>query len=348
MVDEVEAKVVNECAGRVLQGESLRSICRDLNERGIKPTRTGAWSTTSLRGMLLRPLMTGLRQYQGEVVGDADWDRVIDRDTHERLVAKLTAPERRSPRPSRTYVLRGILKCAECGHFLIATPRRRETGIIERNYSCRKDLAGCCGKMWIKAQPVEDFVLGILLPYVDLPSFRQALAGAQSDWIEEAKALVAAIAEDEKLKKELADDYYQHHQIDKRTFLHQTKVADARITLASDKLASLRGESVLDKLGGDIQGQWDSLSADDKRLVIESVVTEISVMRPFVRGRNRFDSDRVTMTLRFEAVFGKGGRHLLRGANIKWASPTGPVTVPPELHFEVDPEWADNFWDEAS
>ena len=280
-------------------------------------------------------------------MGEAEWDGVIDRDTHERLVAKLTAPERRTPLPSRKYVLRGILRCAVCGHFLIATPRKRN-GVIERNYSCRKDLQGCCGEVWVKADPIEKFVLGKLLPYVDLPSFRQALAGVQSDWIEEAKSLVAAIAEDEKLKQELADDYYQHHQIDKRTMLHQTKVADARITVASDKLASLRGESVLDKLGGDIQSQWDDLSADDKRLVIESVVTEISVMRPFIRGRNRFDSDRVVITLRFEAVFGKGGRHLLRGANIKWASPTGTVTLPPELHAEIDPEWADNWWDDEA
>jgi hypothetical protein len=61
-------------------------------------------------------------------------------------------------------------------------------------------------------------------------------------------------------------------------------------------------------------------------------------MRPFVRGRNRFDSDRVTITLRFEAIMGKGGRHILRGANILWASPTGPVTVT-EHRAKIDPEW---------
>src|SRR5690242_4096968 len=40
-VDEVEAEVIRNCAKRVLAGESLSSIIRDLNQGGIKTTTVG-------------------------------------------------------------------------------------------------------------------------------------------------------------------------------------------------------------------------------------------------------------------------------------------------------------------
>ena len=39
-IRESEAVVIRECAARLLAGEALRSICTDLNERGV-PTSTG-------------------------------------------------------------------------------------------------------------------------------------------------------------------------------------------------------------------------------------------------------------------------------------------------------------------
>ena len=48
-----EAAVIRECAARVLAGDSLRSICIDLNDRQV-PTVTGArWSPQTLRRMLM-------------------------------------------------------------------------------------------------------------------------------------------------------------------------------------------------------------------------------------------------------------------------------------------------------
>ena len=48
-----EAEIIRDCARRVLAGDSLRSLCIELNERGV-PTVTGSkWSSQTLRRMLM-------------------------------------------------------------------------------------------------------------------------------------------------------------------------------------------------------------------------------------------------------------------------------------------------------
>jgi site-specific DNA recombinase len=64
-----EAEVVQEAAGRVLAGESLRSIARALNEAGEVTSTGKAWTGSALRKVLLRPATAGLRGSAGEVVG---------------------------------------------------------------------------------------------------------------------------------------------------------------------------------------------------------------------------------------------------------------------------------------
>ena len=82
-----EAKVIREAARRVLRGESVRSVTLDLNRRGIKTARGGTWRQDVLSDLLQQPRLAGLREYHGEVVGQAAWPRILDRDTHERLQA---------------------------------------------------------------------------------------------------------------------------------------------------------------------------------------------------------------------------------------------------------------------
>ena len=51
-IDEAEAAVVREVFGRARAGESFRSICRDLNDRGIRGLLGGKWSTAYLYQVL--------------------------------------------------------------------------------------------------------------------------------------------------------------------------------------------------------------------------------------------------------------------------------------------------------
>ena len=63
-------RVIRECAARALAGESLRSICTDLNERGIATAKGKQWSPQTLRRILLSARISGQREHQGEIVAE--------------------------------------------------------------------------------------------------------------------------------------------------------------------------------------------------------------------------------------------------------------------------------------
>jgi DNA invertase Pin-like site-specific DNA recombinase len=60
-IRESEALIIRECARRVLAGESVRSVCRDLNERGVGTSTGKAWTPHVMRRMLLSGRISGQR-----------------------------------------------------------------------------------------------------------------------------------------------------------------------------------------------------------------------------------------------------------------------------------------------
>ena len=77
-LEPAEAEAIQEAATRVLRGESLRSIAFDFNKRGIKPaggkrngeSKIDKWQGSTLRRVLISPRIAGLREHNGEVVGE--------------------------------------------------------------------------------------------------------------------------------------------------------------------------------------------------------------------------------------------------------------------------------------
>ena len=78
-IEPAEAETIKDAASRVLRGESIRSIAFDFNDRDIKPATGGRWAGSTLRRMLISPRIAGLREHNGDVVGDAAWPAIIDR-----------------------------------------------------------------------------------------------------------------------------------------------------------------------------------------------------------------------------------------------------------------------------
>ena len=63
-----------EAARRVLAGEALNSIARDLTRRGFTAADgAAAFYTRRLQRILRAPRVAGLRSYKGEVVREATW-----------------------------------------------------------------------------------------------------------------------------------------------------------------------------------------------------------------------------------------------------------------------------------
>jgi DNA invertase Pin-like site-specific DNA recombinase len=160
-----EAAMVREAARRVLDGEALSSIVRDWKARGV----TTPGSSSALRYMLIAPRTAGLREHRGEIVGEAVWDPILDRDTWERVRATFADPERRrrggrqpeDGRPRRRYWLRGLLVCGKCGTKLISVGGGGAAG----RYACplpSSVTAPGCGGIYVGADSIERHVAKLL------------------------------------------------------------------------------------------------------------------------------------------------------------------------------------------
>ena len=161
-----ESAVVREAARRILAGEPLRSVTRDLNDRRI-PTVTGKpWSSTVLRTILTSGRISGQREHLGEIVAAGDWPAIVTPAQTARLRTILLDPDRRTNRVPRRYPLTGLVYCGKCGARLVARPR--DDG--ERRYFCAKGpgFSGC-GGIAILAEPLERLIAEAVLHRLDSP-----------------------------------------------------------------------------------------------------------------------------------------------------------------------------------
>ena len=107
-VRPAEAAIVRECARRFLAGESIRSICADLNARGVSArSRGGAWSPQTLRRMLGSGRISGQREHKGEIVATAEWPAIIEPAETAQIRARLADPDAADQQDSAPLPTRG-------------------------------------------------------------------------------------------------------------------------------------------------------------------------------------------------------------------------------------------------
>ena len=154
-----EAAVIIEAARRVLTGEALNSIARDLSRRGITAADgSGTFYTRRLKRILVNPTIAGLRAYKGEVIRDATWPAILDRATWEAVCAILNDPKRgRGGHPLR-WPFAGLAVC------LCEVPMRTKGSHGRTVYACDPTKPGFrgCGRVSIDTGHLETIVLKMI------------------------------------------------------------------------------------------------------------------------------------------------------------------------------------------
>src|SRR5512133_2232672 len=141
-LDPVEAAVVRDCVARALAGQSIRSITRSLNERGVLSSMGKPWRDIHVQHMILRPRNANLRTYHGEVAGPGTWQEIISVEDFHQIQAILLNPARDTnpSRLGRVHLLSRIARCGVCGGKMIATKdttyQRRRGGEPQGVYRC--------------------------------------------------------------------------------------------------------------------------------------------------------------------------------------------------------------------
>lgn len=157
--DPETAPIVRRMHAELAAGGTLYGIAKGLTRDGVptpRPTRNG-WLPATILRILTNPAHAGQRVHQGQVVGPAAWEAIVDDNTWHATQAALADPTR-PKRPDTTvrHLLSGIAACGVCdGPLYLVRPRGYAT------YTCRD--GGCTARSQRLLDPyVTDRVVEIL------------------------------------------------------------------------------------------------------------------------------------------------------------------------------------------
>lgn len=304
IVNEHEAAVVRELVDRLLAGESLNELYRDMNGRDepapghaqwmkipvdvrekreamgrTPPTRR--WAKSTVRTLVVRDANAAIRRYRkrdnGGTEMTGDWEPIVERAKHDRVVALLSAPERRShsgPRPgARKHLLtHGVGKCGVCGGILRVARRngRRDQTLI---YMCAGS-SGCTGRV---LAAVDDLVARVVVGRLAKPDALDWLLGDD----DRARRLSERCDELQQRLDEAADS-----QADGKINIRQLERITARL---APELEATRRErdaavqsldiEVLRELAGPKAAEnWEAMPVSARRAVLETLGIEVILM----------------------------------------------------------------------
>jgi site-specific DNA recombinase len=284
-----EADVIQELADRLLAGDSLWSIANDFNARGIATVTGKEWSVHALRQIALSARISGQRALRG-VVTKAVWPAIITPAKGTRLRTLLTAPERRTNRAPRRYLLAGMLRCAKCTRVLVARPRADG----RRRYVCARapGRAGC-GGTFILADDVETLIASAVIHRLDSTGLATPLYVPQND--PAVQALLQGITDDQDQLDDLAAERGRG-ELSRREWDAMRAPILQRIASANATVTRINGtaalEAVLNHPGG-VARVFSEIPLSRQQAVIKAVLDHATV-GPAVRGRNRFDPTRIS------------------------------------------------------
>ena len=275
VIVDAEAAVVREVARRVLEGEPLRAIAADLNARGVEsPRRTagsGVWNGTTLRQMIRRESLAGLRRYNGEVVGAGLWEPIITADDHGRIVALLNDPTRAKHYAGRApkHLLAGIAECGKCGARMKRAPGRMTT---TRSGTKRQPAAySCpaCHGVRRKQEQVDELVTALLVRRLEQPDALDLFHRGDDGAAAAARGAIAGI--DARLAN--AADAYAAGALEMDQLMRITAQLRAdRAEHEAVAVSALPAALPADLAGPHAGDRWSALSIDARRLILTTLL----------------------------------------------------------------------------
>jgi site-specific DNA recombinase len=299
-IEADEGALIQELARRTLAGESLASLCRELNARGIPTTAGGRWSPATLRRILVGPHLAGLRVY-GEQLYPAAWPAILSEDTHHALRVLLMDPQRKTnPMHPTRHLWSGFLVCGLCGMRMYAYYRQAKAGPV-KTLRCHRRLGGC-GRLARGAEPIETFLEAAVFEIVRAPAFARFLA-RRSLAPSERGELLAQMKVVEALQKENLLAYAAPEPGTRRRSKAEYELIasrlDTQVDLLNRKLRSLSGPELPDALNReDLEQEWPALPFYARRRIVETLVARVT-LTAVGRGCRRFDPSSVQIDWTF-------------------------------------------------
>ncbi|HWS45342.1 MAG TPA: recombinase family protein [Acidimicrobiia bacterium] len=291
MIREDEAALIKDAVARVLAGVTVPSIARDWNGRGIASPQgaTYGWSAATVMGVLRNPRIAGLRAYRGEIVAEGAWPAIVDRDTFERLQAKIRRTTRRGRAPRR--LLTAIARCGRCGSPLWNS-NRTDNGRRVSRYSCiKRPGAPGCGATTVVGERLDELITEAVLHRLGTKALARALTRKPKQ-----PPVDTDLARIERDLEDLAADFGAG-RISRREWLAARKPLEDRLVKARRTLDTTNGTTALAPFRNtNVRAAWERLDIDRKRAVLEALIERVTVRPATTPGR--FTPDRVDVVWR--------------------------------------------------
>ncbi|QUU29315.1 serine integrase [Mycobacterium phage Skinny] len=273
-----EAAAIREGYDDVLAGCTLYSIAKKWNDRGLKTPRGNAFVATVVGRILRNPRYAGLYRFRGEIIGEGDWEPIVDVETWAMATAVLdgknTGPK--GPRV-RTTLLSGIVRCGHCGNRMSASKNSNGEPI----YKCKRYEVCNHGVTRVRKK-VDKYVEARIVAKLEE---RKWVVGTKSD-ADQAKALHTE-AETLRARKASFTDALVDGTLTPAQVKEASDKVDAKLEEIERQLARLTKSRVYDGLLGhdDLEAVWVGLPLDRKRAIIEQLCDKIVIRHVEITGR---------------------------------------------------------------
>ncbi len=290
-VREPEAELIRDAAKRILAGQSLRSIQIEWHERGVVTPTGKPWSNTPMIRMLKASGLAGHRVHRGAVVARDAWPAILDQDTHERLVAALTArgDSARGKSRLRSFLLSGLVVCSLCGYRMVSSRDHRGA----RRYVCRKPPG--CARQSIQADPLESYVTRAVLRVLADPGLRSALeAKGKRD---RPSVDMESLHRDRQKLIEIAE-MWADGSMSRAELFAARSIVSVRVEDAERRLAQAAAPSAAELPSSEaaLSAAWDARDINWRHSIVRLVLGSIDIGPPRLGAPRTFSAfDRVVL-----------------------------------------------------
>jgi site-specific DNA recombinase len=297
-----EQEAAREAAARVIEGDSLRGIVNDWNERGIKTSTGGKWNTRSLRQMLLSPAIAGLRIHHGKLqaepakvkVGPKQWEPVapiLDRETWEQVRAILTDPSRTTTvgggQPK--YLLIGMVWCGVCGARLRCKMQQHGGKGQVKRY-----LAYYCPSYHVtrNATKLEDYLLREFFDALEAEreafgdAARSVSNGDPIGPLRDRQAVLTGLLD--RLEDKVADELIRPATAKRKRAEYEREWDDLE-----SKIAQYNSDRVRFYVPRNVKQLWPDYSLDRRRAILGAVFKRVRIVVDPQGRRDGFDENAV-------------------------------------------------------
>ncbi len=316
---ESEARVLRQAAAEVLSesfgpwylegkgrppgGESLASLAAGLREAGVTTPGGKQWTAKMLREALLKPSVAGLTvvhersRETGEdkvTLQKATWPAILDRDTWDAVVAKLTDKSRRTTTGNTPKHLgTGIYECHCGGTVKVTGGKGRQPAYVCKESRNKEDR-----HVRRQARAVDDYVVSHVVARLKRPDAADLLrpAPAAGPDLDVAALRKRRTVLEERGKAaarlfalgDISEDEYAEAARVRKSELGKIAGQLAADAAAPDALAEFRDSA-------DPLEVWEDLSLARKRAVLRSLV-RVRLLPSKSIGPREFDQDSVEVT----------------------------------------------------